>query len=160
MKTSLGLLLVTVGFLGCASPRQNRNIDNETSQAQIRQRIMDILDAAQKKDMPRLDSYHLYGPAFTKFSGQTGRQDAALARKGEHDGLGAANGLSMRADDLRIDVFEDTAIATFILDFSFKAGADTISKQERTTLVFVRDQGSWKIVHEHLSPLGPPAAVK
>jgi len=66
----------------------------------------EIIDAAEKRDFQRLDSYHLYGPKFTKFETQApGRLDAEAARKGEHDGLGAATDVAMRADDLKIDVF-------------------------------------------------------
>jgi ketosteroid isomerase-like protein len=152
MQTLRALLLVALGLAGCASPNRSRHSNEAESQAQIRQRIEAIFDAAQKKDMPRLDSYHLYGPGFTKFSGQSGRQDAASARKGEHDGLGSANGLSMRADDLKVDIFSDVGIATFVLNYGFRVGTDTVQKKERTTLVFVKDHGDWKIAHEHLSP--------
>jgi ketosteroid isomerase-like protein len=67
--------------------------------------------------------------------------------------LGAANGLKMRADALKIDVFDDVGIATFILDYSFESGGQTIRRKERSTLVFVNDGGAWKIAHEHLSPI-------
>ena len=125
--------------------------------AQIQLRLNEIMDAAVKKDLPRLESYHLYGPKFTKFSPESpDRQDAAVARKGEHDGLTAANGLSMGADDLKIDLFGNVGIVTFVLNYSFKAGTGMIEKQARTTMVFVKDHGSWKITHEHLSAF--PAA--
>src|SRR6185436_6235519 len=123
---------------------------------QIQNRLSEIFEAAARKDMARLDSYHLYGPAFTKFgAGQLGRQDAESARQGEHDGLGAISGLSMRADELKIDLFRDVAIATFILNYSFKASNDTIQKSERSTLVLVKDGEAWKIVHEHFSAFKP-----
>ena len=152
MKAVPGLILLAISLAGCTSPTQNGKGNDSTSQARIRQRIAEIFDAASMKDMPRLDSYHLYGPAFTKFSGQSGRQDAAAARKGEHDGLGSIHGLSMQADDLKIDVLGNVGIATFIMNYSFRVGTDTIQRKERTTLVFVNDNESWKIVHEHLSP--------
>ena len=101
--------------------------------------------------MPRLDSYHWYGPHFTKFAGTGPRLDAAAAREGEHKGLSALAGLKLRADDLQIDVFHDTAVATFTMVATFQSGADTITKRERGTLVLVKHDGSWKIVHEHFS---------
>jgi ketosteroid isomerase-like protein len=102
--------------------------------------------------LSRLDSYHFYGPKFTKFAAEVfGRQDAAAARKGEHDGSAAVNDLKMQADDLKIDVFGDAAIATFILNYSFKTGTGTIEKKARSTMVFVKDRGTWKITHEHFS---------
>jgi ketosteroid isomerase-like protein len=120
--------------------------------AQVQRRLEEIFDAAEKKDLARLDSYHAYGPAFTKFSpGELGREDAAASRRGEHEGLATLSDLVMRADDLKIDVFGDLAIATFILNSRFKHGTDSIEKKNRSTLVFVKDQGEWKITHEHFS---------
>jgi ketosteroid isomerase-like protein len=144
---------VAILLSGCASaPTTGPAPDDSAAQAQIRQRLDQIIDAAQKKDFPRLDSYHLYGPKFTKFTTESpGRLDAEAARKGEHDGLGAATDLVMHAQDVKINVFGDIGIATLVLDYSFKAGADTIQKKALTTLVFVRDGGEWKITHEHLS---------
>ena len=118
--------------------------------------LNEIIDAAEKKDFKRLESYHLYGPKFTKFSTEPPeRQDAETARKGEHDGLSGATGLTMQAEDVKIDVFGDVGIATFILKYGFKAGTNTVEKQARSTLVFVYDRGEWRIAHEHLSSLKP-----
>ena len=144
---------VAILLSGCASTPTTRVTSGDSAQeVQIRQRLDQIIDAAQKKDFPRLDSYHLYGPKFTKFATESpGRLDAEAARKGEHDGLGAATDLVMRAEDVRINVFGDVGIATFVLDYSFKARTDRIQKKALTTMVFVRDGGEWKITHEHLS---------
>ena len=158
MKARLFKSLATLGpaavsgflFAGCACCPSPRN--SASSAEQVRQRLAEIMDAAEKKDMPRLDSYHRYGPAFTKFSGgQLDRQDAQVARKGEHDGLTSITGLQMRADDLKIDVFGDTAVATFILNYSFQSTTNRVQKKDRATMVFVKDEDGWRIVHEHLS---------
>jgi len=122
--------------------------------SQIERRLQEVFAAAESKDFDRLDSYHLYGSKFTKFSGSSSdRLDAAAGRKGEHDGLGSIKGLKMRADDLKIDVFNNVGIATFILDYSFDSGGVVVHRKERSTLVFVKDGGAWKITHEHLSPI-------
>ncbi len=144
-------------FAGCTStPTSKLTAENPQAQAEIRQRLDEIMDAAEKKDFVRLDSYHLYGPKFTKFATESPtRLDAEAGRKGEHDGLGAATGLSMRAEQVQIDVFSDVGIATFLLKYSFKAGTNTVERQAHSTLVFVNDQGSWKIAHEHLSAPKP-----
>jgi ketosteroid isomerase-like protein len=148
----VGLLLV-----GCASaPTSKLTADCPKEEAQIRRRLDEIIDAAEKKDFNRLDSYHFYGAKFTKFAPEApGRQDAEAARKGEHDGLGAATDLRMQAIDLKIDVFGDVGIATFVLDYSFKAATGTIEKKANSTMVFVKERGAWKIAHEHLSALRP-----
>ncbi len=138
---------------GCASgPRAKVAAEQPKEAREIAGRLLEIMDACEKKDFVRLESYHLYGPKFTKFSTESaGRLDADVARKGERDGLSAVNGLSMRADDLKIDVFGKVGIATFVLNYSFKAGEETIEKQAKTTMVFVKEDGAWKIAHEHLS---------
>jgi len=155
VKLLLGSLTVAVVLGGCASaPTAKLNADYPKDRAQIQRRLLEIFDAAEKKDLDRLDSYHFYGPKFTKFAPEAaGRLDAAAARKGEHDGLAPVADLSMRAEDLKIDVFGDAAIATFVLNYSFKAGADAFQKQALSTLVFVKDHGAWKITHEHFSAL-------
>jgi len=156
-RLHLLLPVVAVFFAGFASaPTTKSSADYPEQQAQIRQRLNEIMDAAEKKDFVRLDSYHLYGPKFTKFAAESaGRLDAEAAREGEHDGLGAATGLAMRAEEVKIDVFGEVGIATFVLRYSFKVGTDTIEKKALSTLVFARDHASWKIVHEHLSAPKP-----
>jgi hypothetical protein len=152
------VLAAAVAFfgVGCAClPRANPQAD-VTARAQIEDRLHQVFSAATAKNFDRLDSYHLYGPKFTKFSGSTAeRLDAHASRKGEHDGLGAINGLKMRADDLKIDVFDSVGIATFILTYSFDTAGGSQHAKERTTMVFVKEGGTWKIAHEHLSPVKP-----
>ena len=144
-------------FVGCASaPTGKTTADFPAEQAQIRQRLDEIIDAAEKKDFHRLDSYHFYGPKFTKFDTVAAhRLDADAARKGEHDGLAAAAGLVMKAEDVKIDVFAGVGIATFILKYSFNTSSGPLEKQALSTLVFVRDGGAWRIAHEHLSAVKP-----
>src|SRR5258705_3169844 len=139
---------------GCvSSPRTDPGRD-QVEQEQIESRLKEVFDAAEKKDLDRLDSYHLYGPAFTKFTTErSDRLNAEETRKGEHEALISVSGLKMRADELKIDVFDRTAVATFILNYGFTSGGETVQKKTRSTLVFVKDHGAWKIVHEHFSAI-------
>jgi ketosteroid isomerase-like protein len=148
-------LLAAWLMTACASLHtDNPETTQAREQAQIQQRLQEVLAAAERKDFNRLDSYHLYGPKFTKFTGSSpDRLDAAAGQKGEHDGLAAAQGLKMRADALKIDLFENVGIATFILDYSFESGGQVVHRKDRSTLVFVKAGGQWKIAHEHLSPI-------
>jgi ketosteroid isomerase-like protein len=147
--------VVAVLLAGCATASTSKlAADYPQEQMEIRNRLNEIFDAAGKKDFDRLESYHFYGPKFTKFATEApARQDAEAARKGERDGLNAIRDLSMRANDLKIDVFADVAVVTFLVNSSFKVGTDNLERQARSTLVFVKDQGTWKITHEHFSPL-------
>jgi ketosteroid isomerase-like protein len=154
MKTHRLLVALAIFVAGCASVPTDRSSKNRGEQAQIERRLKEIFDAAEKKDFDRLDSYHLYGPKFTKFSPEsTGRLDAAASRKGEHDGLGAISDLAMHADDLKIDLFGNVGIATFIFRYSFKAGGNSFEKKAQGTMVFAKEGGAWKIAHEHFSTI-------
>ena len=143
------LAMALVLLTGCTSAPPH--ISAPSGSEQVQQRLAEIIHAAETKDLPRLDSYHWYGPHFTKFAGTGQRLDAAAAREGEHKGLSALAGLKLRADDLQIDVFNDTAVATFTMVATIQSGAEAITKRERGTLVFVKQEGSWKIVNEHFS---------
>jgi ketosteroid isomerase-like protein len=157
-RTPLAVVICAATLVGCA-PIPHRGAPSRNDRAEVKQRLGEIFDAAEKKQFTRLESFHLYGPQFSKFAAEEfGRQDARAARRGEHDGLSAINELSMRADDLKIDLFGDVAIATFIMNYSFKTGANTkISKRARSTMVFVKQHGAWKIAHEHFSELAKTA---
>jgi four helix bundle protein len=148
---------------GAATPPYPGRADlpvRHSGSEQVKQRLDEIINAVETKDFPRLDSYHWYGPHFTKFASKGQRLDAAAAREGEHKGLSALAGLKLRAEDLQIDVFDDTAVATFtsVATIGGIGGASSaspqsnpITKRERGTLIFVKHEGSWKIVHEHFS---------
>ena len=149
--------LAVVLATGCASLRTaDPQADDQKERVQIERCLQAVFEAAETKDFDRLDGYHLYGPKFTKFSGSSSnRLDAAAGRQGEHEGLGAITGLKMRAEALKIDVFDQVGIATFILAYSFDSGGVIVHRKERSTLVFVKERGAWKIAHEHLSPIAP-----
>jgi ketosteroid isomerase-like protein len=152
----MGSALLTAWLLtGCASVHTNHSeVIRAREQKQIQQRLQDVFAAAESKDFNRLDIYHLYGPTFTKFTGSSpDRLDAAASQKEEQDGIEAAKALKMRAEALRIDIFDNVGIATFILDYSFESAGQVVHRKDRSTLVFVKEAGEWKIAHEHLSPI-------
>jgi ketosteroid isomerase-like protein len=154
MKTGRLLSLVAVLLAGCSSlPRNSPNAETQ-EKGQIERRLKETFDAAEKKDFDRLDSYHLYGPKFTKFAPESvTRLDSVAARNGEHAGLGSISELAMHADDLKIDLFGDVGITTFTFRYSFKAGGSAFKKEAQATMVFVKDGNGWKIAHEHFSAL-------
>jgi ketosteroid isomerase-like protein len=155
-RTIGSALLAALLTTGCDSLQTaNPQVTKTREQDQIQQRLQEVFAAAEAKDFDRLDRYHLYGPKFTKFSGKSpDRLDAAAGRKGEHDDLSAAKDLKLRVDALKIDVFDNVGIATFILESIFDSGGQALHRTNRSTLVFVKYDGEWKIAHEHLSPIG------
>ena len=81
--------------------------------------------------------------------------DSDAGRKGERDGLNAIQDLVMEAESLQINVFGDFGVATFILHSQFRASAGPAERREQGSLVFVRNLGEWKIVHEHFAAFKP-----
>lgn len=154
IAASLPLVFMMVG---CSSVRPGISQEDqaeERAQVEIERRLNEVFAACAKKDFDRLEGYHLYGPKFTRFSGALPvRLDAATTRKLERDGLASLDRLQMEAEELKVDVFERTGIATFILRYRFDLAGRTESKADRTTLVFVKVRGEWRIAHEHLSSI-------
>lgn len=122
-------------------------------QRAIEERVQAIFDAARAKDFDRLASYHLHHPKFSKFDDfePLDRQDAAEARQSEEEAFGAISNLQYRIEGLKVDVFGPVAISSFVLDYVFNADGDEVRARARSTLVFVNDDGHWKIAHEHFS---------
>lgn len=130
------------------------NDEFEVEQRDVETTLHGIMDAVQRKDFTRLAGYHLHSPKFTKFDDfePLDRQDAATAQQSEEDGLGGVENFRYRLGDLKIDVFGPVAVATFVFDYAFDAGGESMSLRARSTMVFVNDSDAWKIAHEHFSP--------
>jgi ketosteroid isomerase-like protein len=145
-----------------ASPRRSEEgsmniISDEFPEAQraIDKRITEILDAVQTKEFERLAGYHLKSPKFTKFNDidPLERQDIETCNRVEQEELGAVDSFRAQVDELKIDVFGPVAVATGILEATVEIDGQRETGRTRTTVVFVDDDGDWKIVHEHLSTL-------
>jgi ketosteroid isomerase-like protein len=127
-------------------------------QAKITKIMNDILEAAQKKELDRLDAFHSYGPKFTKFEDdQLARMDAETSKKGERDGIAGVKSFVGKFESLKVDVFGTAAVVTCILKYDIDTGKEKIAGKDRSTIVFAKDGGTWKIVHEHHSPLKNPS---
>ncbi|HVM15781.1 MAG TPA: nuclear transport factor 2 family protein [Egibacteraceae bacterium] len=126
----------------------------DAEQEQLEATLHGIMDAVQSKDFARLAAHHLYSPKFTKFDDfePLDRQDAATAQQSEEEGLGGVENFHYQLDDLKVDVFGPVAIATFVFGYGFDADGEAMSVRARSTMVFVNDNESWKIAHEHFSP--------
>ena len=157
-KAIIPLLLLLSLVVGCDNNDKTVNVINDLSenkQEEIKILLTDIFNTAKKKNMDKLDSFHLSGPKFSKFGGGIpGRQDYETMTKFEREGFTQVfNEFNFKLQDTKVDIFDDVAIATFILDFNYLMENDsTIYKKKRFSMVFVQDSEQWKIVHEHSSP--------
>ena len=132
---------------------------NPEAQAQVKKRLEEIWAIVPTRDFAKLESLHLYGPKFTEFKDGQPRGDAEANRKGEKEFFSMLTDSKVEMKDLAIAVYGDTAIATFNGDFSGKIGGKPVTAKQASTMVFVKYKGDWKIVHEHFSPIGPPAGA-
>lgn len=155
--SSLALCTATFPLAFAAKSGAAGDIATDTfpdAQAQVRKRLQEIWATASTKDFARLESFHLYGPKFTEFKDGAPRGDAATNKKEERESLAMLGDPRVEMKDLAVNVYGDTAIATFNGDFSAKIEGKPIAMKLQTTMVFVKYKGDWKIVHEHFSPIG------
>jgi ketosteroid isomerase-like protein len=155
MKRAIGLCVLLLSSSGAVALAKGGDADD---QAKITKIMQEILDAAQKKELDRLDAFHDYGPKFTKFEDdQLARQDAVAGKKGERDALTGVKSFAAKLENLKVDVFGTAAVVTCILDYSVDTGKEKMTGKDRSTIVFAKEGGAWKIVHEHHSPLKNPS---
>lgn len=124
-------------------------------QAAITKILDDIYKSAQAKDLEKLAAFHLYGPKFTEFKDGLPRGNAEQNKKSEQEVFSAVSNLQYDLRDVKVNVFGEVAIATFHGYFEGDMGENHVTMQLQGTLVFAKTDNTWKIVHEHFSPLNP-----
>jgi ketosteroid isomerase-like protein len=128
------------------------------AQSQVRRRLEEIWPTAAARDFDRLESFHLYGPTFTEFKDGKPRGDAASCAAGERAIFSRLERSTTDMNDLAINVVGDVAVATFNGHFTGQIAGNAVVLDQQCTIVFARVGDDWKIIHEHMSPLGGPGA--
>jgi hypothetical protein len=126
-----------------------------SEQMDVERRLEDVMSAARRRAVEELESYHAFGPKFTKFDDfdPLERQDGKTTQRLEREAILGATEFDPRVSDLKVDVFGPVAVTTFVMDYRVVVGADEHhSFRARATMVFAKAEGSWLIVHEHFSP--------
>ncbi len=165
MKTGMKLALMGILLFGMTSC-EGRNSKVEESKLDLittefpeeKQEVMETFGAIAQSirdgDMDKLISFHAYGPKFTEFKNGEPRNGPAANEAHERSVFGAVTEVvKFDAKDLRIAVYGDVANLTFHSDFHLKFGEDLVVVNDQITLLFVKTSASWKMVHEHHSPL-------
>ncbi len=123
------------------------------AQAEIQAVLDGIFKSIQDKDADGLIAYHLYSPKFTEFQNSAPRTGSKENEAGERGLVAAISAFDYELRDLKINVFGDVAVITFNADFRPTIDGVTSEVNNQVTLVFVRADDTWKITHEHISPL-------
>ncbi|PCI02836.1 MAG: hypothetical protein COB81_04850 [Flavobacteriaceae bacterium] len=113
-----------------------------------------IAQSIKDGDIDKLISFHAYGPKFTEFKNGAFRNDGEANEAHERSLFGAVTEvIKFDAKDLQIAVYGDVANLTFHSDIHLKFGDDLVIVNDQITLLFVKTDTGWKMVHEHHSPL-------
>lgn len=150
---SLAPLLMVIA-LSCGPHKQKRDIIHKTypeTQIEIRLLVKRILKDGADKNLEALDAYHLNSPKFTRVQGSR-ILSYEEGKRMEENFYGKADILHYKILEDKVDVFGDVAISSFSLDMTAIVDSDTLDLKSMLSLTFVKDQGEWKIVHEHISP--------
>ncbi len=105
-------------------------------------------------DLDKLISFHAYSPKFTEFKNGEARNGGKENEIYERTTFGSVTEvIKFDANDLQVAVYGDVANVTFHSDFQLKFGEDLVVINDQITLLFVKTDNGWKMVHEHHSPL-------
>ena len=166
MNTKLTLIMIMLlGFLFTSCSKEKVQevedvkvdlINDEFPEAQ--QEVLETFQAIAQSiidgDMDKLISFHAYGPKFTEFKDGAPRNGGEDNEAYERQLFGSVTKVvKFGADDLKIAVYGDVANLTFHSDFQLMFGEDLAVVINQITLLFVKTDDGWKLVHEHHSPL-------
>ena len=131
-----------------------------SEQLEVERRLEDFMSAARRQAIDELESYHAFGPKFTKFDDfePLERQDGETTRRLEREAILGVNEFDPRLVGLKVDVFGPVAVTTFVMDYKVVDDeGEQHSFRARATMVLAREQSGWLIVHEHFSPFATNA---
>ncbi|MGH9879623.1 MAG: YybH family protein [Nitrososphaerales archaeon] len=134
---------------------------SEDSETLIKKTVYKAFEIGKSKDLQSIQSLHYNDKRFSKF-GDTPpymRMDYNDACMHEELYFASVSDYDFKIEDLKVDIFDDIAIATFLIehtgmlvdDYSFTGR--TMSVKSRATMVFQKQGSEWLIIHEHFSKI-------
>jgi len=146
-------LIILILALSSCERDTKRDLINDTfpeAQAEIHEVIKSIVKDAETANIEGLKVAHLVSDKFTKFGPRSfDRQDVTSTNNSEEAFFGSITNFKQEIRDLKIDVFGDIGIATYSPNVSFVQDGEAKSGSGRQTLVFLKTENGWKIIHEH-----------
>ncbi len=169
MKTKLTIIVLVVCALfisGCSDKDDEQTLTSDsidlinTEFPEAKQEMIETWAAIEQSlrdgDINQLISFHAYGPKFTEYINGEAVKDGVANEAYERAAFGAVTEVvKFDTEDFKVAVYGDVANLTFQSDFHLKFGDDLVIVNEQTSLLFVRTNNGWKIVHEHHSPWTP-----
>ena len=141
-------------LVGCTADRQDsRDLVNDNfpdHQEEIREAILTIQRDIETANVEGLQAIHVENEKFTKFGPRSfERQDVGSTNESEATFFSSITNAKYETRDLKVDVFGDVGIATYYPAVSFERDGNEVEVAGRQTLVFVKTDSGWKLVHEH-----------
>ena len=164
MKTKLAVVcIITFGILltGCEEKVEAPQVKADLLIEEFPEAKQEVLEtfgaiaqSIMDKDLDKLISFHAYGPKFTEFKNGEPRNGDVANEAHERNVFGSVTEVvKFDAKDLQVAVYGEVANLTFHSDFHLKFGEDLVVFNDQITLLFVKTDSGWKMVHEHHSPL-------
>ncbi len=123
------------------------------AQAELHETLQTIIKDAVAANVSGLRESHLASNKFTKFGGRKfERQDVEECNDSEASLITSLQDIKLEMKDRKIDVFGDVAIMTCFNHFSYTDDGERSRGVARNTLVFLKTDDGWKIIHEHVTP--------
>jgi ketosteroid isomerase-like protein len=159
MKTIVCCCLTVIWAVAVTPALAGSDVINDAypeDEAAVKRAVHGIFESIRSGKLDDLANYHLNCDKFTKWP-DDGRAtvigyDATVEL--ETAIFSTMTNFEYELQDLRVDIIGPVAIATFVIPYEIAFGEESIATAERSTLVFAKDEGKWKIVHEHFSPVG------
>ena len=155
MNTRFALIIITGLLITNCSPKLDLiNDEFPEEKAEVMQTFGEIAKSIKDGDIDKLISFHAYSPKFTEFKNGEPRNGSRENEAHERKVFGSVTEVAkLDAKDLQIAVYGEVANLTFHSDFHLKFGDDLVVVNNQITLLFVKTNDGWKLVHEHHSPL-------
>jgi len=147
-------ICILIVATGCQQPEEST--DTSKAEEELRTIIKQIWVDVVSGDLEALRSIHFESPKFSKFGPRIAeRQDVKSTNETETEHVLSISDASFDLEDIKVDLFGDVAITTFYNNYSFTKNNIHMKGKGRVTLVFLKTEKGWKIVHEHSSPFNP-----
>jgi ketosteroid isomerase-like protein len=130
------------------------------------QTLTAVLEAIKNKDHTRLLDLHS-SKGYTLYNDAPPYQllEDEMALRLKLSLLNQVQDISYQLRDLHLNIYGDVAYAAYelemsgILVYQYRFEGQRWVRRARCTTIMVREEGSWKIVHEHFSPIGPSSSA-
>ena len=148
------LLPVLLLLVSCTSTRHlQQDLINDPfpeAQGELREVVMSITNDVMATNIEGLQAIHLDSDKFAKFGPRSfNRQDVTSTNESEAAFFGSISNVDYEVNELKIDVFGDVGVVTYYPQVAFVRDGQEERVSGRQTLVLLKTDDGWKIVHEH-----------